>query len=210
MVQDKIKIILVEDHALVREGITAMIEREADMECIACYSSGEIFLNGLKIQNPDVILMDISLPDISGIELCKKIKTTYPHIFVLALSINNHPAIIRQMMNSGADGYLLKDADRREIITGIRTVIQGTKFYSQSVIETLRTSASINLPPLTRREREVLQFIAEGLGRQEIASRLCIDITTVDSHRKNMLAKYNATNTSALIKLVITEGMIEG
>lgn len=204
-----INIILVEDHPLVREGIIAMLEKEKDIDCLACYGTGEGLRQGLTRGQPDVLLMDINLPDIKGTELCKEIKETYPGINIIALSINNHPATIRQMMGNGAHGYILKDADRHEITDGIQTVAKGKIFFSRSALSALRKPDNANLPPLTRREREILGLIAEGLTNRQIASKLFIDVTTVDSHRKNMLAKYGVNNTSALIKLAISAHLID-
>jgi DNA-binding NarL/FixJ family response regulator len=204
-----INVILVEDHPLVREGIIAMLEKEKDIECLACYGTGEGLMHGITRYQPDVLLMDINLPDIQGTELCKRVKDIYPAIHIIALSINSHPSIIRQMMGNGAHGYILKDADRHEIIAGIQTVAKGKVFFSRSAMIAMRKPENSNLPPLTRREREVLGLIAEGLTNRQIASKLFIDVTTVDSHRKNMLAKYGVNNTSALIKLAISEHLID-
>jgi DNA-binding NarL/FixJ family response regulator len=204
-----ITVILVEDHALVTEGIMSMLEREKDMECIGCYTTGEMLRHALKRQLPDILLMDINLPDTNGTDLCKEIGHTYPGVKIVALSINNNPGVIRRMIDHGANGYLLKDADRHEIITGIRTVMQGKTFYSKSAAVMLRKRDDSKLPPLTRREREVLELITEGLTNKQIASKLFIDVTTVDSHRKNMLAKYGVNNTSALIKMAISAHLLD-
>jgi DNA-binding NarL/FixJ family response regulator len=113
------------------------------------------------------------------------------------------------MLENGASGYLLKDADRHEIINGIQSVASGKTFLSHSAALALRKPERSSLPPLTRRERDVLELIADGLTNKQIASKLFVDVTTVDSHRKNMLAKYGVSNTSALIKLAICEHLIE-
>lgn len=203
-----ISVILVEDHVLVKEGIEGMLEKEADIQYVAWFPSGETLRTGLSVHAPDVILMDINLPDIEGTNLCKEVKANRPEIKILALSINNQPTTIREMMANGADGYLLKDADRHEIIAGIHAVMQHKNFYSKSAITALKKAKSSELPPLTRREREVLELIAEGLTNKQIASKLFVDVTTVDSHRKNMLSKYGVHNTSALIKLAISAHLL--
>ncbi|MEO6852194.1 MAG: response regulator transcription factor, partial [Mucilaginibacter sp.] len=183
-----IKIIQVEDHNLVTEGVKAFIAAETDMECLATCVSGENLLQVLKIHQPDVILMDVNLPDTTGIELCKEVKDKYPCVVVLALSINNQPGIIRKMTESGAMGYVLKDASRQEILEAIRTVAKGKNYYSRSVSAALHRPESGDLPPLTRREREVLALIADGYTNPQIAESLFVDVTTIDFHRKNMLS----------------------
>ncbi|GAB3366363.1 response regulator transcription factor [Arachidicoccus ginsenosidivorans] len=203
-----IKVILTEDHPLVVEGIKAMLDHQPDLTCMATCGSASALLGLLKTMQPDIILMDINLPDTSGIDLCKAVKQLYPAIGVLALSINNHPSVIRQMMDNGADGYLLKDAEKSEIIAAIKAVTKNNCFYSHSVTMTLRNADNHPLPSLTRREREVLELISDGFTNREIAEKLYVDITTVDSHRKNMLAKYNVKNTSALIKLAMINHLL--
>ena len=204
-----INVVLIEDHSLVKEGIVTMFAREDDITCLGCYGTAEQLRSGLSRSRPDVLLMDINLPDANGTDLCGEIKKTYPAIHIIALSINNHPSVIRKMLENGASGYLLKDADSHEIVSGIRTVAGGKTFLSHSAALALRRPDKTGLPPLTRRERDVLELIAEGLTNKKIAAKLFVDVTTVDSHRKNMLAKYGVSNTSALIKLAICEGLIE-
>jgi len=203
-----IKIIQVEDHSLVTEGVRAFIAAEPDMECTASCNSGENLVQVLQSRQPDVILMDINLPDTTGIELCKLIKDKYPGIVVLALSINNQPGIIRKMTESGASGYVLKDASRQEIIEAIRTVAKGKTYFSRSVSMALRKTDAADLPPLTRREREVLELIADGYTNPQIAESLFVDVTTIDFHRKNMLSKYKVKNTAALIKVAVSNNLI--
>lgn len=203
-----IRIIQVEDHCLVTEGVKAFITSEADMECLATCVSGENLLQVLQHRQPDVILMDVNLPDTTGIELCKAVKDKYPAVIIVALSINNQPGIIRKMVENGASGYVLKDASRQEIIEAIRTVAKGKTFYSRSVSMALHRTDAIELPPLTRREREVLELIADGFTNPQIAESLFVDVTTIDFHRKNMLSKYRVKNTAALIKIAVSNNLI--
>jgi DNA-binding NarL/FixJ family response regulator len=203
-----IKIIQVEDHSLVTEGVRAFIAAEPDMEYAASCNSGENLVQVLQSRKPDVILMDINLPDTTGIELCKLVKDKYPGVAVLALSINNQPGIIRKMTESGACGYVLKDASRQEIIEAIRTVAKGKTYFSRSVSMALRRTDAADLPPLTRREREVLELIADGYTNPQIAESLFVDVTTIDFHRKNMLSKYKVKNTAALIKVAVSNNLI--
>jgi DNA-binding NarL/FixJ family response regulator len=199
---------MVEDHSLVTEGIKAMLVKEKEISCGGTFTNANDLLQKLKIYTPDVIVMDINLPDMNGIELCKKIKVKYPAINMLALSINNQPGIVRKMIESGATGYVLKDAAEHEIIAAIKAVAKGKEYFSQSATLLLRNDNSNILPSLTRREKEILEKIADGLTNQQIAEALFVDISTVSSHRKNMLSKYGVNNTAALIKLALTEKLI--
>lgn len=203
-----IQILLVEDHSLVIQGISTMLEKNEEIECTGIFKNGKDLLVKLKSYQPDVILMDINLPDYNGIDLCKEVKEKYPAVKVVALSINNQPGIIKKMIDSGASGYVLKDAEQHEIIEAIKTVIKRKQYFSQSAVTLLKQPENNGLPPLTRRERDVLERIAEGLTNQQIAQQLFVDVSTVSSHRKNLLAKYNVQNTAALVKLAIIEKLI--
>lgn len=203
-----IQILLVEDHSLVIQGISTMLEKNEEIECTGIFKNGKDLLVKLKSYQPDVILMDINLPDYNGIDLCKEVKEKYPAVKVVALSINNQPGIIKKMIDSGASGYVLKDAEQHEIIEAIKTVIKRKQYFSQSAVTLLKQRENNGLPPLTRRERDVLERIAEGLTNQQIAQQLFVDVSTVSSHRKNLLAKYNVQNTAALIKLAVIEKLI--
>lgn len=204
-----ISIILVEDHSMVTEGLRAFIAAEPGLACLAACDSGERLMQVLQTQQPDVILMDINLPDITGIELCKKVKAKHPAIQVIALSINNQPGIIRKMIAGGASGYVLKDAGKHEIFEGVKAVMKGKTYYGRSVSEVLRKpELPAGLPPLTRREKEVLELIADGNTNQEIADALFVDVTTIDFHRKNMLSKYKVKNTAALVKIAVSNKLI--
>jgi DNA-binding NarL/FixJ family response regulator len=203
-----IQLLLVEDHSLITEGIKAMLANEKGIVCAGSFTNGNDLLQKLKSFQPDVIVMDINLPDINGIELCKLVKEKYFSTNILALSINNQPGIVRKMMENGASGYVLKDAAEHEIIEAIKIVANGKEYFSQSATLLLRKPDNNTLPSLTRREKEILEKIADGLTNQQIADSLFVDISTVSSHRKNMLAKYEVNNTAALIKLALIEKLI--
>ena len=153
--------------------------------------------------------MDINLPQKSGLDLCREIKEKYPAINIIGLSTSDQASIIRKMRENGASGYLLKDASKQEILIALREVNKGKEYVSFSVAEVLKRKApNDQLPVLTKREKEVLELIAEGLTNQEIANRLFLNSTTIDSHRKNMLTKFNAKNTAALIKIAMSNHLI--
>ena len=145
--------------------------------------------------------MDVNLPDKSGIELCKEVIIKYPAILILGLSTFNQQSFIEKMMNNGASGYVLKNATQQELMEAIETVMKGRQYLSFEVAQSLRKNEKDNLPVITRREKEVLELIADGMTNNEIAEKLFISSTTVDTHRKNLLAKFNARNTAELVKL---------
>jgi DNA-binding NarL/FixJ family response regulator len=154
--------------------------------------------------------MDISLPDINGIDLCKTIKKKYPGVIVLALSTFNQGTYIRKMMENGASGYLLKNSGKKEIIDALKTVYSGKAYLSFDAGKALLSDneEQNNLPALTKREKEVLTFIAEGLTNLQIAEKLFISIDTVDSHRKNLHTKLNVKNTAMLIRFAVENKLV--
>ena len=163
--------------------------------------NGASCLAFLQQQQPDVILMDINLPDKSGIDLCKDVKSRYPAIRILGLSSFNQQSFIEKMIENGASGYVLKNASREELIEAIESVMEGRKFLSTEAAATVKKNEDSKIPVITRREKEVLLLIAEGLTNNEIAEKLFISTTTVDTHRKNLLAKFEVKNTATLIRL---------
>ena len=204
-----IKVFIVEDHQMVIEGIRSLLEGERDIEWMGYTKSPAALLDMLPTKQPDVILMDINLPEMSGLDLCKEVKQKYPGVQVIALSISNQPSVIKKMIENGASGYLLKDASKTEILTALHEVAKGKEYISFSVATVLKSSTPTNeLPLLTKREKEVLELIADGLNNAEIANQLFLSVTTVDSHRKNMLTKFNVKNTAALVRLAVSNHLI--
>lgn len=204
-----IKVFIVEDHQMVIEGIKALLEGEDDIEWMGSAKLPQDLLLFLKSRQPDVILMDINLPQKNGLELCREVREKYPTIHIVALSVTNQPSIIKKMLENGASGYLLKDASKNEIIAALHQVVKGKDYVSFSVAEALKNNTPVNaLPVLTKREKEVLELIADGLTNGEIAEKLFLTVATVDSHRKNMLTKFNVKNTAALVKLAIVNHLI--
>lgn len=202
------KIFIVDDHYMVIEGIRSLLQHEQTIEWTGHAMSATSCLAFLKTQLPDIILMDINLPDKSGIELCKEVIEKYPSVFVIGLSTFNQQSFINKMMDNGASGYVLKNATRQELMEAIDTVMKGRQYLSFDVSQSLRKNENDDVPVLTRREKEVLELIASGLTNNEIADKLFISSTTVDTHRKNLLAKFNAKNTAALVKLAVVGGFL--
>ncbi len=194
------KVFIVDDHYMVIEGIRSLLQNEKSVEWAGHATNAASCLAFLQQHQPDVILMDINLPDKSGIDLCKEVKEKYPSVFVVGLSTFNQQSFIQKMMDSGASGYVLKNASQDELMEAIEAVAKGKTYLSDEASQTLRRNESTNIL-LTRREKEVLELIAEGMTNNVIAQKLFISPATVDTHRKNLLAKLDAKNTASLIRM---------
>lgn len=203
------KLFIVDDHYMVIEGIHSILLNEDGMEWMGYASNADSCLAFLKNQQPDVILMDISMPGMSGIELCKLVREIYPAIYIIGLSTFNQLSFIQKMIDVGASGYLLKNATRQELVFAIQTVSKGKTYFSDDVATTLRYNENGQVPVITRREKEVLEFIASGLTNNEIAEKLFISVSTVDSHRKNILAKFEAKNIASLVRTALQLKIID-
>jgi DNA-binding NarL/FixJ family response regulator len=196
----KNKVFIVDDHYIVIEGIRSLLEREKDIEWMGHAMNAASCLGFLQRQQPDVILMDINMPDMSGIDLCKQVKEKYPSVFIIGLSTFNQQSFIQKMMDNGASGYVLKNATSDELLEAINTVCRGKIYMSFEVSETIKNNPGAHIV-LTRREKEVLKLIAEGMTNNEIAQNLFISASTIDTHRKNLLEKFDAKNTALLIRM---------
>lgn len=195
------KVFIVDDHYMVIEGIRSLLQNEKDIEWTGHATHAASCLAFLQHQLPDVILMDISMPDKSGIDLCREVKEKYPSVFIIGLSTFNQQSFIQKMMDNGASGYVLKNATKEELLEGIEAVMKGKIYLSDEAAQSLRKNSNSETPVLTRREKEVLELIAEGMTNNEIAAKLYIGVTTVDTHRKNLLTKLEAKNTASLVRL---------
>jgi len=205
-----IKVFIVDDHQMVTEGIRSLLAAEEDIAWAGSAKTPTALLEALAKSQPDVLLMDIHLPEMNGMELCKLVKQQYPAIHIVGLSTSGEVSIIQKMIDNGAAGYLLKDASKAEIIDALHKVVKGKDYVNFSVSQILKTykTDTQQLPVLTRREKEILELISEGLTNQEIAQQLFVTVTTVDSHRKNMLTKFKVKNTAALVKIAILNKLI--
>jgi DNA-binding NarL/FixJ family response regulator len=204
------KALIVEDHPIVSDSLTNLInssDLELDCHNVNTAHHGLAWLNGNKA---GIILLDINLPDMSGIEFCRIAKSRHAGIKILAITSIEQRHVVDQMLAAGADGFILKSSDTTEILEAITQILNGNVYISQSVTDLLKGKLHTNgdLPVLTRREVEVLKLIADGLTNQEIADKLFISSWTVDSHRKNLLLKFNAKNTAILVKTAVTSGII--
>lgn len=196
----KIKVFITDDHYMVIEGIRSILQNEQEIEWIGHASNADSCLAYLQQHQPDVILMDINMPGMNGIDLCKIVKEKYPNIFVVGLSTFNQQSFIHKMMDNGASGYVLKNATQQELMEAITTVAKGKTYLSDEAASVLKKNDTTDIPLITRREKEVLELIAEGLTNIEIAEKLFISSATVDTHRKNLLIKFQTKNTASLVK----------
>lgn len=193
---------------MVIEGIHAMLQNEPDIEWVGHATNAASCLAFLKRQQPDLILMDIGLPDKNGIDLCKEVLSKYPAIRIIGLSTYNQRSYIEKMMENGALGYLLKNAGKEEILKGIGMAMQHKKYMSHQAALAIRNDDENEIPVLTRREKEVLELIAAGNTNQEIADKLFISYSTVDTHRTNLLLKFKAKNVAVLINFASRYGFL--
>lgn len=206
-----VQIILVDDHRIMRYGLRALIESSADMEVIGEAQNGRTAVKLVLELSPDVVIMDIEMPDLNGIEATRQIIVASPGIKVIVLSMHSDRQIIAEMLRVGAKGYLLKDSEPDEIIHAIRAVVANRTYLSPEItdivakdyVDHLLTSKYPVSSVLTHRECEVLQLLAEGKTTKQIASNLCISVNTVESHRRQIMYKLDIHNIAELTKYAI-------
>jgi DNA-binding NarL/FixJ family response regulator len=203
-----ITVFIVDDHYMVIEGLKTLLSQIKDVECCGHATTAASCLSYLQHNKPDIILMDINLPDTSGLDLCVEVTAKYPSSRIIGLSTFNQKPYIRNMLANGAMGYLLKNATSQEIMMALTTVMKGERYLSQEAAASLRQQLPADNVLLSRREKEVLACIAEGLNSKGIAGKLFIAETTVITHRKSLLVKLNAKNTAELIKLAVINKLI--
>lgn len=195
-----VSVFVVDDHYMVIEGIRSLLEKADGINWLGHatnMASCRAFLNS---RQPDVVLMDVNLPDGNGIDLCREIRRRYPSVRIIGLSTFNQQSYVQRMMASGASGYVLKNAGKDELIAAIQAVMNGRTYISPDAGASAQHRSTGDIPILTRRELEVLTLIADGLTNGEIAQKLFVSITTVETHRKNLLAKFETKNTANLIR----------
>ena len=197
------RVLLVDDHPMVVAGLRALLAPMPALAVVATAGTAAEAYAAVAAHRPDVVLLDINLPDESGLDVCRRLVSEYPGLKILALTTLNEKSYVTRMMAQGAAGYVLKNASPEELAEAIARVQAGKKYFSEEVQELLLQPepARAAVPPLTRREKEVLGFIAQGHTSQEIADRLFLSALTVETHRRNLLAKFEVNNTAALIRL---------
>lgn len=207
-----IRVIIVDDHHLVRQGLRQLLEREFDIQVVAEAADGQEAIETADRLRPDVVVMDVEMPGINGIEAAGRIRKEYTGIQVVMLSIHSDPVLIRQAFDRGARGYVLKKSISVELVRAIRTVCRGTTYHSLSIEQAeqaFEQPPRSTKPQLTLREREILQLIATGITNQRIAETLRISIKTVEIHRSNLMAKLGTHSLPDLIRTAIRLGLVE-
>ena len=206
-----IRVFIVDDHPVVIEGVHSLLQNEKDIEWAGQAMNAQSCLGFFVSNTADIVLMDINMTGMDGMELCAVMKEKYPGIFILGLSTFNQGLYIKKMMENGASGYILKNSSREELIKAIHAVYEGDIFFGGEVGQALaeyQKSSKGELPLLTLREKEILGLIAEGYTNPQIAEKIFLSSLTIDSHRKNLLAKLNVKNTASLIKLAVENKLI--
>jgi two-component system response regulator NreC len=214
----KIRVLLAEDHTIVRKGLRALLDDEADIEVVGEAEDGRKAVQQVQRLRPDVVLMDITMPLLNGVEATRQIKAQHPEVEVLGLTRHENEEYIYQLLRAGAAGYVVKQAAPAELVEAIRTVFQGDTFLSPSinpsVIEEYIRQAKAMVKKdsderLTPREREVLQLVAEGRTNREIAQVLSISVKTVEHHRANLMSKLDLYSAAELTQYAIRTGVID-
>lgn len=205
------RIVITDDHPIVLDGLKNLLNSQGSFSVINVFPDGSSLLEALKSEQPDVILLDINLPDISGLELISRIKTLSPDTRIITLSVHNEYPVINSMLMQGVDGYVQKNAVGDEIVEAILAVMEGEQYLcakTKAIISKKETRGLQAVPKVTRREKEILQLAARGLTTQQIADELFISSHTVDSHRKNLMEKFEVKNISSAIKLAAEYGIL--
>ena len=210
-----IKVVLADDHNILRAGLRSLLEASADVEVLAEAENGRDTVSLTKTLSPDVVVMDVAMPDMNGVDATRKISSVMPGVRVLALSAHSDKAYVKGMLEAGASGYMLKDAATDELLTALDTVHKGRVYVSPSIADTLvgdylqRVKGVVgpDSEELSTREREVLQLVAEGNSSAQIAARLHLSERTIESHRKRIMDKLGLRSIAELTKYAIRAGL---
>ncbi|MGZ3867309.1 MAG: response regulator, partial [Bacteroidia bacterium] len=201
-----IKIILADDHSIIRNGLRAMLSSRNDIEIIEEAENGKEVLGLLRNKEADIVVMDINMPEMNGIETTRKITAEFPKVKVVCMSMHEETSIIKEMVEAGAMAYLFKDSKQEELLRAIDTVFAGRKYYNPEIFDLLlktERDESSNTVVLTEREKEILKLICEEFTNPEIAEKLILSVRTIDTHRRNILQKLDVKNTAGLVKYAI-------
>ena len=210
-----IKVLLVDDHKIMRHGIRSLLEKETGMEVLEETNNGRTAVELARALSPDVIIMDIAMHDLNGIEATRQITAELPEAKVIMLSMHSDRQMVADALQAGASGYLLKDCEFEELVRAIETIVSNRTYLSPEIADILVENFVRKSPSeessassvLTSREREVLQLLAEGKTTREIANTLCLSTKTVETHRRQMMEKLNIYNVANLIKFAIRKGL---
>ncbi|PWB25188.1 response regulator transcription factor [Flavobacterium sp. HTF] len=211
----KIKILIADDHTMFLQGIISLLEQEPNIEITGKAINGLEALEIIGQQPVDLVILDISMPEMDGIELSKILKKKYPAIRILVVSTHSNVSIISRLIRIGVNGYLLKNAEKAELLEAINTIANGENYFSEETEEkhlsnNLRIEKQVStLTELSSREKEILVLIAHEYNTAEIAEKTFISLNTVNTHRKNLLSKLNAKNTAGLVKYAVENGLVD-
>ncbi len=209
----KIRILLADDHAVVRQGFRMILAAQPDMEIVGEAGNGREAVELAEELKPDVVVMDVSMPELNGIEATRRIADSVPRARVLALSMHKDSVYVREMLRAGARGFLLKDAIDRDLLAAVRSVASGEGYLSPAVSEAVlsdyRRHVTDPLDLLSSREREVLQMIAEGKTNKDIAAALELSVYTVDAHRGRIMEKLNLHSVGELVRFAVRKGLVD-
>ena len=212
---NKIRLAIIDDHAVVLDGLKTMLNSFDSLEVVYTTQTGQTLLEHFQSDAPDVLLMDIQMPDINGIDLCKQISKQHPSVKVIAFTSFDDSNYVKQVFRSGAKGYLLKNSDKQTIVKAIETVMQDEEYMDEAIKKILLQESitghrrSLFEVPLTKREKEILKLVADGLSNQEIADKLFISLRTVETHRLNLNQKLDVKNTAGIVKEAMKRGLID-
>ncbi len=204
-------IAIADNHRIVTGGLKFLLTKSEEISVLACFSSGKAILEYGKLHQADILLLDIFLPDINRIDLCLKLKKLYPKLIILAMGSQVEEGIVSQLLQSGANGYLLKSAGIEEFYECIRQASERTPVFSkevQAIMEKSNADVFKNIPRLTKREREILLLLIKGMQTQEISETLFISFLTVQTHRRNLLNKFQVKNVIELINFVKSNSLL--
>jgi DNA-binding NarL/FixJ family response regulator len=215
MSKKTINIALVDDHAMFLDGLAAIFDNEDNINIVFKATSAQEILNCLKEYDIDIIVTDISMPEMDGIELNIQIKSQFPKVKTLVLSTHNDPDKIEKLIKKDVDGYLLKNAEKGELLEALESIQAGNKYFSRDVKEAYMNQVfhgeekSGGQVKLSRREKEILKYLAEEYTAKEIADLLFISAHTVHTHKKNLISKLHVKNSAGLVKYAIQNGLAE-
>ncbi|PKB17162.1 response regulator transcription factor [Flavobacterium sp. 5] len=212
---EKIKIIIADDHTMFLQGIVSLLENEENITILGKAENGNAVFKIMENAIPDIILLDISMPEMDGIEVTKIIKQKYPSIKILIVSTHSNIQIIAKLIRMGADGYLLKNAEKQELLHAIHTIKKGETYFCKEVLDKNDDNNSkiknntFFITELSSREKEILILIAQEFTGSEIAEKTFISLNTVNTHRRNLISKLNVKNTAGLVKYAIEYGLLD-
>jgi len=211
----KIKILIADDHTMFLQGIISLLEQEPNIEIVGKAVNGLEALQVIEQIPVDLLILDISMPEMDGIELSKILKKKFPAIKILVVSTHSNVSLISRLIRIGVNGYLLKNAEKAELLKAINTIASGDNYFSEETEEkhlsnNLRIEKQVStLTELSSREKEILVLIAHEYNTAEIAEKTFISLNTVNTHRKNLLSKLNAKNTAGLVKYAVENGLVD-